>query len=134
MWILLYAACLHLIWGILILVIPQHIGATPLALFHNLIGIPIIEGCVYITVALCTIIMLTCKLQYIYSLAFGLPQQIILIISACSSLLAVWNGHYADYVTRHWAFIFADQLPNILTAIIHTFSLIIFHGGLRWMK
>lgn len=76
--------------------------------------------------------MLSQRVTPEWSIIIGLPQQLLLMISAGSSLWAVLLSQYADGAPRHWAFIFADQLPAILAALCHTGALIAFHGGWWW--
>lgn len=131
-WMLIYAAFLHAIWGCLLLTMPHDIGATPLALLHTIVGVTWTEGCIYLLASAGTLWMLSGRLPAQWSIFVGLPQQLLLMVSAGGSLLAVLLGQYADGVPRPWAFIFADQLPAVLAALCHSGSLIAFHGGWWW--
>ena len=57
------------------------------------------------------------------SLLLSLPQQFILMLSMMSAFEAINVSHYADGVERPQLFIFIDQLPAILAAILHTLAL-----------
>ena len=131
-WMLLYGVCLHTIWGILLLVCPQDIGATPLALIHVFLKNTTLEGMLYLVASVATGFMLMRRYRPAVGLLLGLPQQFLLLISAGGSLMAVILAQYADGVPRPWIFILADQLPAILAAICHTGALIGFHGGWAW--
>src|SRR5262249_2168789 len=51
------------------------------------------------------------------------PQQILLIVTAASALLAVGAHEYADQVPRPAIFILCDQYPRIMAAVIHSLSI-----------
>jgi NADH:ubiquinone oxidoreductase subunit K len=53
-----------------------------------------------------------------------LPQQAILMLSAAASLHASALSQYADGIPRPFLFIFADQLPTILAAVLHLVALL----------
>lgn len=57
---------------------------------------------------------------------FFLPQWALLIVTAGSALHFVFQGHYADGVVREWEFIFVDQLPIFVGALVYTFA--VFNG------
>lgn len=129
---LIYAAWLHALWGILLLWRPQDIGATPLALLHTLVHSASLEATIYLAASAGTMLMLLRLVPRHWQLPCGLPQQLLLMTSAGGSLWAVILGQYADGVPRPWVFILADQLPAMLAAVCHTGALIVFHGGRLW--
>jgi len=58
------------------------------------------------------------------TLALLIPQQFFMLMAAGGSMLAVWNGYYADGVIRTTPFILADQSPWILAALLYTVSIV----------
>lgn len=56
-----------------------------------------------------------------------LPQQLVLGISAAGAMLAIYESHYADGVSRPGTFIAADQAAVILTWLGHTFALMLLY-------
>jgi len=50
--------------------------------------------------------------------------------SACAAVIAVAVAHYGDGVPRPRLFILADQVPVILTMVLHTAAVIDMHA--RW--
>jgi len=54
----------------------------------------------------------------------ALPQQFILGIGAFGALTFIFGGHYADGVQRPVIFMFTDQFPFVILAILHTIAII----------
>jgi len=63
-------------------------------------------------------------------LATLLPQQAIMTFSAYAAVVAVAAAQYGDGVTRPRLFILADQVPAVLTMVLHTAAVIEMHA--RW--
>jgi hypothetical protein len=63
-------------------------------------------------------------------LASLLPQQAIMTFSAYAAVVAVGVAHYGDGVPRPRLFILADQVPAVLTMVLHTAAMIEMHA--RW--
>lgn len=124
--IISYAITLHLIWAGLVLGWPDQIQATPLNFLLFYIRWPVL-----------TFFLIGVAGWAAYGSVYGaeyqkpwrrilhlIPQQVVLIVSAYAALWAVFSGHYADGTIRHWAFILADQVPQILVAIFHTAAIV----------
>jgi hypothetical protein len=116
-------------WGLLLLALPQQIGATPLAGLHLLVQRPWIEGWMYLGASLGTAAMFTRRFSPGVSAWLGIPQQGLLMLGAGGSLWAIYQQQFADGVPRHWAFILAGELPIIVTMVCHTGGLLAFHHG-----
>ena len=120
-YLFLALALRHAGWGLLLLLYPQEIGATPLAVFARwMAAIPwplwlrprLPEALCYLVAAALALRFASRRLVTAQQFAWLAAPQIFLILCACqSSLSAVWRAQYADGVPRHWAFILADQSP-----------------------
>ena len=117
-----YAILLHLAWGATVLVDGRATMMTALAELRTLspstaalgISLLLIGGA-----ALLSALYPTRR----WALALVLPQQFALMMSAFGAVRAVAQRAFPDGVERPWAFILADQLPAILTAVLHTAAL-----------
>ena len=118
-------AWMHISWAILLCGWSGLIGATPMALLHESFGQMVLLEILSYAIAggLACVPLLRPDLARIVLAACLLPQQILLLLSALSSFMAIVAGHYADLVERHSAFIAADQLPMITLALCHTMVL-----------
>ncbi len=60
-----------------------------------------------------------------------IPQQFMLYLSAGGAFRAIWEGQFADGVTRSHAFLLADQCPMILIAFFHSWAMVLImkHGA-----
>jgi hypothetical protein len=63
-----------------------------------------------------------------------LPQQTLLMISACGAILAIYFSRYADGVVRPRPFIAADQIHVILAALGHTTAVVAYVLHPWWYK
>lgn len=114
---------IHLGWAFLIFFWSDLIGATPLALLTAAVqSWTAIEAILISSVVLATAAPLF-KRSVTRVICF-LPQQSVVTMSFSSSLIAVLSQQYADGVPRHFSFILADQLPILLGAVLHTYSLV----------
>lgn len=117
----LYCTALHLFWGLLILVDIRALGATPVAALHVLFNFPLIS-IVLILVSILAMAGLCISLPW--NVAFLLPQQSLLLISAAGAIAAICSGQFADGVIRPVAFIAVDQVHVILASIGHAIAII----------
>lgn len=126
--LVIYASLIHLVWGFLLLFSDNLMWTTPLGSFavitsnHFAVGVMIL---VSTTLAVLHIYKLRDCLYWKYNTSLLIPQQIILYISAFSALLASWQGHYVDGVMRPMLFIFSDQFPTVILAILYTVAIIV---------
>jgi hypothetical protein len=58
---------------------------------------------------------------------FLIPQQVILFIVAAGAIFAVVQGHYASGTVLPRSFIFVDQLPKLLLAVLHPLGVLRMH-------
>jgi hypothetical protein len=124
-WIVWYAIVLHAAWAVMLLFNGDALGATSTHYFHNCNRF--VVSAVFFSVAILAAWSVTRKTMSMGTLLALLPQQLILMVSAYTACLAVWHSAYGDGVIRPTLFILADQLPIILTMVIHTATIIEMH-------
>ena len=117
-----YAACLHLTWGIMLLVDQVAANATPLHTLSRATHGSTTLGFALLAVGLLALVAILSPGKY--RIALTLPQQLALLIGAAGALSAIIHSHYADGVPRPLLFIAADQLPALLVAVFHTAALL----------
>jgi hypothetical protein len=112
------AAWLHIPWALVLLVNPEIHRDTPTAGFYWILSTPF---SVAISLIAISILAFTGEIYWNGWLRFWslIPQQLALIISASSSIVAILHGHYADNYIAPRDFIFKDQWGNILTTLVH---------------
>lgn len=115
-----YAICLHLVWGLCILADSRTAGVTAihhvsLVMFRSSAA----TGLLMLAVAGLAFAGMVIENKMTIVLLL-IPQQSVLMLSAVGAVVASFGGHFADGVPRPHAFIFADQTPAILSAILHT--------------
>ena len=116
-----FVSCLHIFHGFILLTFgAQNIasGALLIAIIPN----AVVRGLIYITAG--TLPWAFRGWRY----AIG-PQQLLLLLSAASSFVAIISGHYADGTVRPITFIALDQAVYILLALFHVASLL---PGQNW--
>jgi hypothetical protein len=120
---------LHVLWGFLLLVDAEALGATSL---HAVSRLPrLLVASMLFAVAALAVVSVTRRRSSWVSLALVLPQQAVLSISAFSAIAAVVTSTYGDGVPRPWSFILADQAPVILTLVLHTIAVVQLHTSHR---
>lgn len=123
--VLLCAIVLHMLWGATLLVAPNEIMTSPFSMLINTIGQQR-AGTLMLSVA--TLACFGISRPGWKGLILGTFQNVVLWISASSGIIAAIRGAYPDGVVRSHLFIFADQLPIILFAMLHAVALILYHG------
>ena len=124
-WVVWYCICLHLWWGLMLLVDPAARGVTAINDLTRLTGSAPISAGVYFAVGLLAAAgLLRARPGSIRGLLELLPQQGVLLISAFGACEAVWKSTYADGVPRPRAFIAADQVPAVFIALAHSATLV----------
>ena len=127
-WIIWYAVLLHITWGCLLLASQVPYGATALHVYHSVPRI-VLAAALFAASGL-AIWGVTRRRPSWQSLATLLPQQAIMTFSAYAAVVAVVVAHYGDGVPRPRLFILADQVPAVLTMVLHTAAVIEMHA--RW--
>src|SRR5216684_2079045 len=112
-WVVWYCICLHLWWGLMLLVDPAARGVTAIS-----------DGVYFAVGLLAAAGLLRARPGSIRGLLELLPQQGVLLISAFGACEAVWKSTYADGVPRPRAFIAADQVPAVFIALAHSATLV----------
>lgn len=126
-WVILYAVILHMVRGVLLMTSNEPIHGTSLSVMLEIVHSQFILGLTLFAVGLLSAASFTMK-RCSLSLCLILPQQFILVVSALASTIAIFNGHFADGVEHSWALMAIDQLPIIILAIMHTFSIMDKYG------
>jgi hypothetical protein len=127
-WIIWYAVLLHLTWGCLLLASRVPYGATALHVYQ---GVPrVVLAAALFAASGLAIWGVTRRRPSWQGLATLLPQQAIMTFSAYAAVVAVAVAHYGDGVPRPRLFILADQVPAVLTMVLHTAAVIEMHA--RW--
>ena len=127
-WIIWYAVLLHITWGCLLLASQVPFGATALHVYHSVPRI-VLAAALFAASGL-AIWGVTRRRPSWQSLATLLPQQAIMTFSAYAAVVAVAVAHYGDGVPRPRLFILADQIPAVLTMVLHTAAVIEMHARL----
>lgn len=119
-----WATVLHTIWGVLIMLSADALGATPVALIDLLIPGPRwLLGIVYLIVAALSVGGLWSQPGKLRQLMF-LPQQVFLLTAAIGSGSAVARGMYLDGTVRPPIFILSDQLPIMMLAAAYVVAVL----------
>lgn len=117
--LVLFVSLMHILWGILLLIHGDGIGTTSTSVLRHLIPEYSARALIYLTAGLMPAVLLKYP-GSLTGLFSCLPQQILLIFSAISSMVAITSGQYADGTPRGWIFIAADQAIYILLAILYS--------------
>jgi len=135
-YIALWGLSAHALWVIAICWNPIAMYATPLATLADFFNysrpalvFSLVTSAIAVLVAMSP--ATSARPNYV-NLALLIPQQFFMLLSAGGSILAIYNGHYADGVARSSAFILADQSPWILAAFLYTFSIVESFGRRAW--
>jgi hypothetical protein len=118
----------HIVWGLLLLGWNGQIQATPIAMVRNLLPSHTVALGLFIASAFAMAgleQMNKADGSLMKRIAYMLPQQAVLMLSAWSAFVAILNGHYADLEIRPRAFIAADQSIHVLLAMFHTFAIVV---------
>ena len=127
--VLVFITILHVLWGAAALISPITV-TTPMAFLLDLFG-QRGTGVVLLTVAgLATVGISRPGWR---GLLLGSFQNIALGLSASCAVVSIILGHYPDGTIRDSWFIFADQLPIIVLAVLHAISLGLYHDYPRFM-
>jgi hypothetical protein len=131
-WVIWYCVCLHLWWGLMLLLDPAAAGVTAINSVTRLTGSVWGGALVFLVVGgLAAVGLLRAEPGRTRGLVQVLPQQAALLLSALGACEAIWRSTYADGVPRPRAFIAADQIPAVFIALAHTAALIdcFIHGA-----
>lgn len=127
----------HIIWGLLILGWDGQIQATPISRLRMIFPDNVLAPCLFIVAgsAMAGLEQMDCESGCFWKrVGYLLPQQIVLMLSAWSSLVAILNGYYADLEVRPRSFIAADQSVHILLAMFHTFAVVMIAEVKRYVE
>lgn len=116
-----FVSVMHVLWGILLLVNGGPISTTATSLLRHLLPDYELRAIVYILAGLMPATLLRWP-GSVTGLLFCLPQQVLLILSAISAMVAITNGQFADGIDRGWIFLMADQGIYILLALLYSFE------------
>jgi len=127
-WALWYAVALHIVWGIALLVggrLPTE--ATPVAALWYVVPNPQLLVAVLFGASIAATLALVKGGPLEYRLPWGLllgPQAVLMLISGMGSVTAAVTHHYADGLVRPFWFIFSDQAPIIVGAVVHSLAIV----------
>jgi hypothetical protein len=135
------ASLLHLGWAVLLCVDERAANATPLSILAVTCNHSIGEMVsVLLLVSFMGIAFLNYRLRRAITKAelvlLLIPQQVVLLSSAGAGVYAASRQHYADGTPMSWVHILADQLPNVIMALLYSLAVIesmqppkIYHNG-----
>ena len=123
-WIFAYALVLHVVWGIMLLDGPAPAATTPLHGFVAVFGSSRVAAGFLLVASVLSMWGMTRAKSIRAGLLAVLPQQFALLVSAVGALRCVVGSAYADGVIRPRSFIFADQFPAVLAALLHTMAIL----------
>jgi uncharacterized membrane protein YgcG len=130
--ILWLATLLHLITGVMLIIDPRVAQVTGLkVLAGSGTGTqPALVGLVFVASALFALSALLRDLRAgpaAWTFWAFLPQQALAFIMAAGAVYAVMRGFYSSGTVLPRSFIFTDQLPKLLLAILHPFGVLRMH-------
>lgn len=120
--VIIYAISLHLVWAAALLIDSEAGNATAV---NTLLYFVSNSHAVVIYFMVAILAITGSSYKGILKPLCMLPQQLIMMISAGGSLLAMWNGQFADGVQRSHAFLIADQSPAVIAAVLHTYAILL---------
>ena len=113
-----FVSAMHVYWGIMLLIHGGAIGTTATAVLRQLVPAYDERAIIYIVSGLLPLVLLW-RPGSVAGLLSVLPQQILLILSGISVIVAISSGNYADGTHRGPAFISMDQGLYIMLAIFY---------------
>ena len=124
-YIIWYAIVLHFVWGSLLLVHPVGLRTTPVSAMATVSnGSAPGLGLILLGAAGLALTALFYPFPRAWQVTvLCVPQQFLLFLSAGGAVAATWAGMYADGVPRPHLFIFMDQFPTMLAAILHSLAI-----------
>ena len=125
-WIIWYAVVLHVVWGAMLLLDSRASYTTGIHALTDMFGSPVVAGVFLLVVGVLAAYGL---FRSRTSMIGYLPQQFALLVSAGGAMRAMTMQQFADGVTRPFAFIFCDQLPAVLAAVLHSVALVVLRRG-----
>lgn len=121
-WITLYGLLLYTIWGILVIIDPQAMNATPIGTIAKWVGHnQYALAAIFLSASIAAYVSLITEV--VNKVAFQvliIPQLTLMLFSAGGCLFAALTGHYYDGTPMSASHIFGDQLPWILGAAVYT--------------
>ena len=128
--VILYAVAKHLALAALVFF---EAGAAHVTPTHTLWILTGGHRALAATFALCALTALVGCLapKRPWGLALMLPQQMMLVVIAFGTIVAVWYNVYPDGELRPWYFILADHVDKILLAPAYTLGILTFHNVFR---
>jgi uncharacterized membrane protein len=122
--IIYYALIVHIIWGIVIIFNPDPIRTTTLNDLYSYIPNSYLLAATLIGFSLLTLWGIHGSVNLGRKRVFFLiPQQLLILASALTAFNAITSGQFADGVVRPNLFIFVDQLPALVIAVLYTIAI-----------
>lgn len=130
--ILWMATILHMFWGSMLIVYPDTVklttGLAPFSFAPTAWGLAMVMSSTLAAIAL--VYEAQGKRVNAWTFWCFLPQQAFLMVSAFSVIYFVSIGHYASGTMLPRLFIFTDQFPKIILAILHPLGVLRMHMGI----
>jgi len=120
--IIWYAIVLQFVTAIFVLTSEGMLRVARLGVFYDLFNNHQLGAIIMLVSVALALIGLTFNKSKLSFLLF-LPQFSFLLMNASSALYYIMIGRYADGVIRSSQFIFIDQLPSIIAAVIYTVAI-----------
>jgi hypothetical protein len=137
--ILWMATLLHLVTGVMLIIDPRVAQVTGLrVLAGSGTGTqPAFVGLVFVTSGLFALSALLRDLRVgpaVWTFWAFIPQQALAFIMAAGAIYAVMKGFYSSGTVLPRSFIFTDQLPKLLLALLHPFGVLRMHLDILPMR
>lgn len=125
--VLVCAIILHVLWGVTLLGTSVELNTTPMAYLLRIAGQPLAAALMLGAAALAFVGM---RHPGWTGLALASFQNVLLWLAASGGVTAVLAGHYPDGTVpaAPTHFIFVDQLPIMLFAVLHAAACMTYHG------
>lgn len=116
-----FVAIMHILWAVLLMVNGGPIATTATFLLRSLVPLHELRALIYLVSGLLPVVLIW-RPGSVLGLISVMPQQILLLLSGISAVIAISSGHFADGVVRSPIFIAADQGIFIVLAVLHVFE------------
>lgn len=119
--LVLFVSLMHILWGCMLLLNQGPLDISAAWAFRELVGHGHwqLRAACYIVAGLLPAVLLKWP-GSIIGLISCLPQQLLLILSGISAMVAIANGHFADGVIRPSSFIAMDQGIYAIAAMLYS--------------
>lgn len=122
--IIYYAIVVHFVWGGGLLTAASPVRTSTLNDLYAIVPNHHLVGLLLILIAgLATTGLFLKTKPVLFGILLLIPQQFVISLSALTAIAAIADGRFADGVVRPQLFIFLDQLPAIVIAVMYTIAI-----------